>query len=79
MRSRRSSGADADDARHTCAVVAFVDPTPLIAERIVEEVAPLLDALSQTTDLRERRRLEREILRRADGVRKPFRRPLICW
>jgi hypothetical protein len=60
-------------------VLAFVDPTPLISERIAREVAPMLDALRQTTDRRERRRLEREILRRADGVRQSLRNPFILW
>jgi hypothetical protein len=73
------SGADADDGRDTESMLAFVDPAPLIAERIAAEVAPLLDPLSQTTDLRERRRLEREILQHADGVRKSLRSVFICW
>jgi hypothetical protein len=60
-------------------VLAFVDPTPLISERIATEVAPLLDALSQTTDRWERRRLEREILRLAVGVRQSLRNPFIFW
>jgi hypothetical protein len=60
-------------------VLAFVDPTPLISERIATEVAPLLDALRHTTDRWERRRLEREILRRADGVRQSLRNPFILW
>jgi hypothetical protein len=60
-------------------VLAFVDPTPLISERIAREVGPLLEALSQTTDRWERRRLEREILRLADGVRQSLRNPFIFW
>ena len=60
-------------------MLAFVDPTPLISDRIATEVAPLLDALRQTTDRWERRRLAREILRRADGVRQSLRNPFIFW
>jgi hypothetical protein len=56
-----------------------VDPTPLIWERIDAEVAPLLDALSQTTELWQRWRLKREILRRADEVRESLCNPFICW
>jgi hypothetical protein len=73
------SGADVVDQRDTDAVFAFVDPAPLIGERIAAEVRPLLEALSRTTDRWERRRLEREILRRADGVRMSLRNPFICW
>jgi hypothetical protein len=47
--------------RDTDSVFAFVDPAPLIGDRIVAEIGPMVEALSQTTDLRERRRLEREI------------------
>jgi hypothetical protein len=60
-------------------VFAFVDPTPLIGERIAAEIGPLVEALSQTTDVRERRPLEREIRRRADGVRESLCNPFICW
>jgi hypothetical protein len=60
-------------------VFAFVDPTPLIGERIAAEIGPLVEALSQTTDVRERRRLEREIRRRAQVVRESLSNPFICW
>jgi hypothetical protein len=60
-------------------VFAFVDPTPLIGERIASEIAPLVEALNQTTDVRERRRLECEIRRRARDVREALSNPFICW
>jgi hypothetical protein len=47
----------------------FIDPTPLIDERIAAEVAPLREALSHTTDPRHRIRLERRIRRREHRVR----------
>jgi hypothetical protein len=71
--------ADADDGRDTGPVFAFVDPTPLIGERIAAEIGPLVEALSQTTDVRERRRLMREIRRRAQVVRESLSNPFICW
>jgi hypothetical protein len=60
-------------------VFAFVDPTPLVGERIAAEVGPLVEALSQTTDVRERRRLMLEIGRRAADVRASLCNPFICW
>jgi hypothetical protein len=65
--------------RDTDPVFAFVDPTPLIGDRVVREIRPLVEALSETTDRRERRRLEREILRRAAWVRKSLHSPFIWW
>jgi hypothetical protein len=50
-------------------LTAFVDPTPLIEERIAAEVGPLRTALNQTTDPKDRKRLEREIRRRGRQVR----------
>jgi hypothetical protein len=50
-------------------VTAFVDPMPLIDERIAAEVGPLREALSQTADPKVRKRLEREIRRRGRQVR----------
>jgi hypothetical protein len=50
-------------------VTAFVDPTPLIEERIATEVGSLREALNQTTDPKDRKRLEREIRRRGRQVR----------
>jgi hypothetical protein len=73
------SGAAADDRRDTDPVFAFVDPTPLIDERIAAEIGPLVEALSHATDVRERRRLMREIRRRAHVVRESLSNPLICW
>jgi hypothetical protein len=55
--------------RDTDRVTAFVDPTPLIEERIAAEVGPLREALNQTTDPKDRKRLEREIRRRGRQVR----------
>jgi hypothetical protein len=72
-------GADADDGRDTDPVFAFVDPAPLIGERIAADIGPLVEALSQTTDVRERRRLVREIRRRAHVVRESLSNPFICW
>jgi hypothetical protein len=60
-------------------VFAFVDPAPLIGERIAADIGPLVEALSQTTDVRERRRLVREIRRRAHVVRESLSNPFICW
>jgi hypothetical protein len=65
--------------RDTDPVFAFVDPTPLIGDRVVSEIRPLVEALSETTDRPERRRLEREILRHAAWVRKSLHSPFICW
>jgi hypothetical protein len=72
-------GADADDGRDTDPVFPFVDPAPLIGERIAADIGPLVEALSQTTDVRERRRLVREIRRRAHVVRESLSNPFICW
>jgi len=60
-------------------VFAFVDPTPLIDERIDAEIGPLVEALSHATDVRERRRLMREIRQRAYVVRGSLSNPFICW
>jgi hypothetical protein len=60
-------------------VFAFVEPTPLIEERIAAEIGPLPETLSQTTDVWERWRLKREIRRRADDVRESLCNPFICW
>jgi hypothetical protein len=50
-------------------MAAFVDPTPLIEERIATAVAPLREALNRTADPTKRTRLEREIRRRSREVR----------
>lgn len=71
--------AGTDDGRDTDPVFAFVDPTPLIGERIAAEIGPLVEALSRTTEERERRRLMREIARRAGDVRASLSNPFICW
>jgi hypothetical protein len=60
-------------------VFAFVDPAPLMGARIASEIAPLVEELSHTTDVRERRRLQREIRRRARDVRESLGNPFICW
>jgi hypothetical protein len=72
-------GADTGDRRDTRPVFAFADPTPLMGERIAAEIGPLVEELSHTTDVRERRRLMREIERRAAAVRASLCNPFICW
>jgi hypothetical protein len=54
------------------AVSEFIDPTPLIEERIAAEVGPLREALSHTLDRNGRRRLKREIRRRERRIRLSF-------
>ena len=58
-----SPGRDCDP------VTVFVDPTPLIEERIAAEIGLLGEALSQTSDQKDRKHLEREIRRRRHKVR----------
>jgi hypothetical protein len=76
---RSAAPGGAGDGCDTDPVFAFVDPTPLIGERIAAEIGPLVEALSQTTDVWERRRLKREIRRRAADVRESLCNPFICW
>jgi hypothetical protein len=73
------SGTAAHDGRDTDPVFAFVDPTPLIDERIAADIGPLVEALSHATEERERRRIMREIRRRAHVVRESLCNPFICW
>ena len=59
-------------------VFAFVDPRPLIDERIAAEIEPLVEALSQTTDRRDRRRIKREIRWRLEEI-ESLRSAICCW
>jgi hypothetical protein len=61
--------SDAPPGRDTDPVAEFVDPTPPIEERIAPEVGSLREVLTQTTDPRDRKRLERELRRPARQIR----------
>jgi hypothetical protein len=47
----------------------IVDPTPIIEERIAAEVGPLREQLANTTDPKERKKLESEIRAREQKIR----------
>jgi hypothetical protein len=65
--------------RDTDRVTAVVDPTPLIEERIAAEAGLLREALSQTSDQKDRKRLEREIRRRRHKVRMSIILAAASW
>jgi len=51
-------------------VSEIVDPTPIVEERIASEVGPLRDELRAATEPKQRKRLEREIRRREERIRR---------
>jgi hypothetical protein len=51
-------------------VSEIVDPTPIVEERIAAELAPLREELSNATEPKELKRIQRAIRRREEQIRR---------
>lgn len=60
-------------------LMSVFDPSALVEERISEELEPLHQRLDETTDQRERRSIEREMLRRERAIRKGLSGNSVAW
>jgi hypothetical protein len=56
--------------RDTRAVSEIVDPTPIVEERIAAELGPLREELSDATESKERKRIQREMRRQEKRIRR---------
>jgi len=60
-------------------VSEIVDPTPIVEERIAAELGPLRDDLSNATESRERKRIQREMRRQEKRIRREVLGPRALW
>jgi hypothetical protein len=57
----------------------IVDPTPIVEERIAAELGPLREELSNATESKERKRIQRELRRKERRIRRAALGPRALW
>ena len=57
----------------------IVDPTPIVEERIAAELGPLREELSNATESKECKRIQREMRRREKRIRREVPSQRALW